>query len=635
MHVRFTSSAMTAWVVLLLAPTMGSSADVSWSVPGPGPANWSVGANWSTGSVPGSGDRAIVNNGGTAAIETTVGSIQRFELGQTAGNSGYLQMRDGGALTLASGATYVGYVGTGILTIEPGAALTQTGGSFGIGDQAGGHGTVIQNGGTVSAATFMNLASFDATAFGRYEIHGGTLTLNDAANGYLQIGRLGTGEFIQTGGTVIVGRSTNSPALMVGAQGSSVGRYEISGGQLHVTGERTIIGGQSTSEGTFIQTGGTVKLADTLVLAEGSSSKGRWDLQGGELHATNIAKGSGTAQFDWSSGTIRPYGDTGLTVSMGLTLSGTGATFDTRDLADIARTITVNAAMTGDGQLVKQGEGTLVFTTAHAYTGATIVAGGTLQLAAGSGSLQTQSITVGPAGTFESRASDWTYTRQLDADGGVLNFGTRTVSFNGGALITVSGTTASVTAGGILVGTDSSVLSTFSQGGGTLAVAGGSSPDLTVGHSGHGRYTHSGGTVSVARTTYVGTNAGADGTLVLENDAQWTTQRLYVGNSGKGLLEIGGTAEMTVTTGGTEFIIGNATGSEGRIVQTGGTVLQTGTGANYLGFSAGAIGRYEISGGTLDQGSLSVGGNSGGTGVFEQTGGDVIARRDIRMIRDL
>jgi autotransporter-associated beta strand protein/T5SS/PEP-CTERM-associated repeat protein len=589
-----------------------------------------VGTNWNTGNVPGSGDRAIVNNGGTAAIETTVGNIQRFELGQTAGNSGLLELRENGSLTLTSGATYVGYSGTGELTIEPGAALTQTGSGFSVGEQAGSHGTVIQNGGMVSIGVFVNLAARDATAFGRYEIHGGTLTLTDAANGYLQIAREGTGEFVQTGGTVIVGRSTNSPALMVGAQGASVGRYEMSGGELHVTSERTIIGRQSTSDGTFLQTGGTVKLGNALVLAEGASTKGRWDLQGGELYATSIAKGSGTAQFNWSGGTIRPYGETGLAVSTILTLSGTGATFDTRDLDNIAWTITVSAGIGGNGSLTKQGEGTLVFAAAQDYTGSTMIDAGTLRLTGGT--LATQSITVASAATLHSELSSWTYTCELLVDGGTFDAGTNNVDFNAGAQVTVNGTTASVTAGRLRVGTDSPTLSTFTQSGGTVTVAG-TGPDLAVGHSGHGQYTQTGGTVSVARTTSVGANAGSDGKLVLQDDAEWTTDQLYVGNSGKGLLEIGDTAKLTVTTGGTQFIVGNSAGSEGRIVQTGGTVLQAGTGANYLGFSSGAIGRYEISGGTLDQGSLSVGGNSGGTGIFEQTGGDVIARRDIRVAR--
>ena len=65
----------------------------------------------------------------------------------------------------------------------------------------------------------IDLAQNDANTDGRYEIHGGSLTLTNTGSGFLQIGRLGTGTFVQTGGTVNVNRNGN--ALMVGGQGSA------------------------------------------------------------------------------------------------------------------------------------------------------------------------------------------------------------------------------------------------------------------------------------------------------------------------------------------------------------------------------------------------------------------------------
>jgi autotransporter-associated beta strand protein len=70
----------------------------------------------------------------------------------------------------------------------------------------------------------------------------------------------------------------------------------------------------------------------------------------------------------------------------------------------------------------------------------------------------------------------------------------------------------------------------------------------------------------------------------------------------------------------------------GKVVQTGGTVTQPGGGAMYLGYESGSSGSYEISGGKLEQGSLSLG-RKVSTGTFTQTGGEVIAHRDLRIGR--
>lgn len=173
----------------------------------------------------------------------------------------------------------------------------------------------------------------------------------------------------------------------------------------------------------------------------------------------------------------------------------------------------------------------------------------------------------------------------------------------------------------------------FLQSGGTVTLSR-AGDALYIGDAGGGTgtYAMTGGTLGVpSGVTRIGNAAGSTGTLHLEGDAVVNTDRLHVGYSGRGTLEVGAGAALHVLTAGTEFSVGYGNGSEGTVLQTGGTVTQPGGGAMYLGFSPTAVGRYEISGGTLDQGSLSIG--SSGTGIFTQSGGDVYARRDVRVGR--
>lgn len=222
------------------------------------------------------------------------------------------------------------------------------------------------------------------------------------------------------------------------------------------------------------------------------------------------------------------------------------------------------------------------------------------------GSLAINNITVGPSGTLNCNLATWTYEEELAVDGGTVDAASNTVVFDNGADVTVGGASASIVAGDLRVGNTGATQSTFAQ---------------------------SGGLVDVAGVTNVGTLAGSNGVLGLSGDAHYQTNELDVGNYGAGRAEIGDDAHLEVTTGGTRFRIG--VHADGTVVQTGGTVSQPGGGAMYLGVYSGATGRYEISGGTLDQGSLSIGGYSGdtGMGIVTQTGGQVIAHRDVRMGR--
>jgi hypothetical protein len=80
------------------------AADVSWSVTGSG--NFTTGSNWSSGTVPGTADNAIIKNGGTATLTLTGTSAgPRYAIGQD--GDGTLLITGGGTST-TSGISYVG-----------------------------------------------------------------------------------------------------------------------------------------------------------------------------------------------------------------------------------------------------------------------------------------------------------------------------------------------------------------------------------------------------------------------------------------------------------------------------------------------------------------------------------------------
>ncbi len=788
------------FVFLFVLLSAGLASAIDWSNAGTG--DWLDVNNWNPVGSP-SGQKANIFNGGTAYIDSNAGTIQRFELAGPSGTtSGFLEIRNGGSLTTNnSGNTYVGARGTGVLTIEDGATMNIGPGSFYVGwrgADAGGHGdgTVIQQGGTVTMGKNIDLAQNDANTDGRYEIHGGSLTLTNTSTGYLQIGRQGTGTFVQTGGTVTVSR--NGDALMVGSQGNATGRYEMSGASsvLNVPNGMLYVGANNSADGTFIQTNGTVTVGSALRMATNSAStSGRYEMHDGTLTVGSylqIAR-NGTATFLQNGGTVNVnrttdalaigavggsngtyemnggilnvpsgpafVGHTGtgtMTISNGTfnagndimvghvgtgTVTQTGGTVN-NNAAGNDVWIGNEAAGTGTWEL----GGTGVLNTDDLYvgyygTGTFIQNGGTLNtrtvllgrrgnssgtytMSAGdivaSGAIaigidgvgtftQTGGDIVTSAGVYVAQNGGATGNSDYSISGGTLTTGTLTLGdHNTGkkGTMTISGTGTVST--GTLVGYRDGYLNIDGRGnGGTpaLSITDGKIPSLrhlkigsvagadgayinavsatpqnfSVGFEGKGEYTQTAGSTSTLYDSYVGDRATGEGTLNLQagtfnsrdlfvgrsgtglldqtggtlttdqayvgynanssgayrigNDATVTVNELLVGQEGTGVLEISGNAVLNVNTSGVNFRVGNGNNSDGTIIQTGGTVTQNGSGAMYLGFEASAVGRYSISDGTLDQGSLTIGGNNGGTGIFTQTGGDVIARRDIRIGR--
>ncbi|MDZ7620073.1 MAG: PEP-CTERM sorting domain-containing protein, partial [Patescibacteria group bacterium] len=150
---------------------------------------------------------------------------------------------------------------------------------------------------------------------------GGTLTLGGSTGSRtdLRIGyqTLGTGSTANStadfsGGTL----NATLDELIIGyAQGKSTGGGTANGTMLFGTGTVTAnsvtIGdanasvGQGIGNGTLAMSGGTFSVGGDITLATGTTlSKGTINLSGGMLSAGSITKGTGTASFNFTGGTL-------------------------------------------------------------------------------------------------------------------------------------------------------------------------------------------------------------------------------------------------------------------------------------------------------------------------------------------
>lgn len=181
-------------------------------------------------------------------------------------------------------------------------------------------------------------------------------------------------------------------------------------------------------------------------------------------------------------------------------------------------------------------------------------------------------------------------------------------------------------AGLMLVGLNANGTGTVtveSNGSHTLAGA------LTVGSAGTGTYNLNGGTLTnSASNVIVGNSSGGNGTFNMTGGTLSTTaSNVIVGNAGAGTFNMSG---GTLTTG-TYLQIANAATGNGAFKQSSGAVQINRSSATaqglFLGFTAGATGLYEISGGSLNVANTNLGvlnganvAGGGGFGTFRIIG---------------
>jgi T5SS/PEP-CTERM-associated repeat protein/autotransporter-associated beta strand protein len=357
-------------------------------------------------------------------------------LGGFSGSSGTAAVSGIGS-SLSYGSLYIGSSGTGTLNIEAGGVV--------VGDPDSNNNSVYQTNfiGIKPGST----GTVRVTGTGSKWTCNSDLIVGWAGSGILKIEAGGQVSNISgivgqlhdsTGSVTVTGNGsiwTNSGGLYIGAGGTGTMTIE-SGGQVNSTGSSGVggssgststvtvtgagsrwgISDSSTRKGSFSIGNGTLNIgsgiasdglvsASSLSLSYSTSSTGICNLNGGTLQTSSITKGSGSATFNWSDGTIRNYNaSTDLTVngtnnlSLKLAANGTHAFY-----IDAGRKGTISAILsdaTSGGTLEKQGAGLLTLSGANTYTGGTTIAAGTLALSS-AGSLASTPIDVKSGATFD------------------------------------------------------------------------------------------------------------------------------------------------------------------------------------------------------------------------------------------
>ena len=173
-------------------------------------------------------------------------------------------------------------------------------------------------------------------------------------------------------------------------------------------------------------------------------------------------------------------------------------------------------------------------------------------------------------------------------------------------------------------------LNAGSQGTGTISAGGAwSAQNITVGSSGVGKLTVSGGTISTAAGFSVGQNSGSQGTVSVTGGSITAGGNAVIGNNGVGTVTIG--AGGSIIANGTFDAIGNNVGAVGDLVINSGGLFQIGGTAD-VGNNAGSAGAVVINAGghlkyTLPAQTSSIAlsiGRAAPTGAQQGAGGSVL-----------
>ena len=486
-------------------------------------------------TVGGAGDTTI-----TSIIGTTTGTLTKDGLG-TLTLSGANTFT--GALTVQSGTLQIGTINN----VSSNGTLGNSATAVTLGNTGGVTGTLAYTGNTASSTKTFTLATGGTGAFG-VTTSGQTLTLSGVIGGSGSLAKNGAGNLILSNTNTYAGSTTVSAGTLSIAADAGLGTAPVS-----VT-------------------------ADSLVLA------------GGTLATTaNITLNS----------------NRGLTVTTAGTLDvGTGTT------------LTYDGIATGTGTLTKSGTGTLTLTGQNTLSGAVVISGGTLQIGNGS----TGGSIAGTTGITNNSALGFNRTGSHDYPNVISGGGTLTQSGTGTLVLTAANTYSGVTtinSGATLqIGdgiSDGSIANSASlTNSGTLAfnLVGSSAYSHAI--SGVGALTQSGaGTLTLSGTnTYTGVTTISGGTLSIAADSGLGTAPVSV-TAGKLVLS-GGTLAASdtftlssnrgITTGGTLDVASGKTLTYGGIAAGTGILTKTGAGTLVLTGANSYTGATLISGGTLQIG---------------------------------
>ncbi len=261
-------------------------------------------------------------------------------------------------LTITGTGTYEFYGSVGTESVALDIAKTGTGSqTFGGTNYLG---NVSVTGGELVLGT-LSVTANDTTFSGSGAI---TVTSAEVSSGYT---------------LTIAATKVDVDSISIHGSGSTIS--VASGSTLNVTGEDGINFSAGSGWTDHISGDGTLNVS-TLKLYSDSGAAGTLEVSVANLNVGAVDNTNGTLEL--LNTTVGLYGTSSLTISSGLWLNGTdtGTTFNTKS----GETLTLSGALTGNGALVKTGEGTLTLSGDNSYYGGTTISEGTV-VATSSGAL--------------------------------------------------------------------------------------------------------------------------------------------------------------------------------------------------------------------------------------------------------
>jgi fibronectin-binding autotransporter adhesin len=476
-------------------------------------------------------------------------------------------------------------------TNQPNAGTTSVAG-IQIGDGATSTGTLTVSGTslTLGSSGISMLANAGAATISAPIVLGSSQTWTNNSSNLLTLGSTVTSAATGTQ-TLTVGGSGNtriSGLLNDGTSGtlnltkSGAGYLTLAGAATNINGALDIQGGTVGVVNDFTATGLTG--TGTLENASNNDKWTFWNIAGNQTFDGVIRNNNGT--------------NTGL---LGINKNGTGTLTLTNNASNATSVLNVNA-----GKLILNNTGTF---------GATLQGGGVR--------LETVFVgnTAGVNGVLEVNGATLNYNNR--SSGGDATFrSTLSIGNNGtgaGALKLNSGSLTTLRQLGI--GTVNGAFGAYSQTGGTATVGG----FLAIGlGTGNGVFNQSGGTFTLSSAPVTnGGGTGSKGVMNLSGTAQFNMNAagdngLWVGESGAGVLNVSGSAAVTLASGNNGVQLGRNAAGSGIVNLLGGTLT---TKAVTKGAGTGT---FNFNGGTLTANAANATFMTGLTAAYVQSGGGTI-----------
>ena len=231
--------------------------------------------------------------------------------------------------------------------------------------------TFTQTGGTINDANEWQVSTDNALTIATNNISGSAV-LN--VGSWLAVGRFGGYGVMNLSGNAAVTKFSNNGNITI-ASGSSTGTINQSGGSVTNTSAQTWIA--ENNLGTWNLNTGRAVLG-VIHTTQNAGASGTFNLNGGDLTATEITDNGGFGSFNFNGGTLHAGANSSTFIhglNGGAFLQAGGAIINTEGY-DV--TIAQALADSGGGSLTKNGNGTLTLSGANNYSGATIVNAGTL-----------------------------------------------------------------------------------------------------------------------------------------------------------------------------------------------------------------------------------------------------------------